>query len=118
MNEYSKQIARNAAAYAHTGWFSKRWAILPSDRYTLVLADNNPVADGRDFRHGVFAKLTAWLEDQGCALAATASYPEGGESDGYTLAQVYHVGPDGIDDEEVSEAWSQFWISEANATAE
>jgi hypothetical protein len=48
-NEYYKDLARAAAAYAHTGWFSKRWAILPSDEHVLVLCDNNPIAKGRDF---------------------------------------------------------------------
>lgn len=87
LNEkHFNEVAQAAAAYAHLAFFSSRRGILPSDEALTVIYDNNPPKGQRTHTLNAAARL---LELQGHKKLAEASFPVGGEDDGYTLVVVF-----------------------------
>lgn len=77
-----------AARYAHELCFSSRRGVLEADRHHLIVYDNNPTDDGR--RDRVLDELCKWIAANGGVIRGDASYPDDGESAGYTRALVIH----------------------------
>jgi len=89
MDAQYERIARAAAAYAHHAYFSSRQGRLESDPHLLVLYDNNAaVRESGDLRRNIDI-LKEQIQTMGLPLLSEASYPIGGEDDGYTVALVF-----------------------------
>ncbi len=86
LNREFTELARCAAAYAHRCCFSTRRGFLDSDPHLIVAYDNSPSSGESRRREWDISSLVTAADELGLTLLGEASYPIGGEDDGYTMA--------------------------------
>jgi hypothetical protein len=97
---YLAREARRIARDAHEDSFDRHWGFgVLGDGALVYMFDNHPSRDPT-LRGRLHAELIRRAAERGIAVAAQASYPPSGESQGYTVAIVFDASDydDDLDD--------------------
>lgn len=118
LSELSLPITARAfrlAMDAHENHFSSRRGVFETDESGLLdLYDNNPY----HLRDEQIRVLVSWLASAGHKLVGTGSYPEDGESKGYTIClTIRPTGASPDAERQIVRRWQEIIVSTSDADA-